>query len=281
RIAHGCAFTLFFVATQTLAADLAPPARLGQVLGYYGSGFVLTNAIAPAVAEWLAGRVGWHTVFGLTAGLAALSVGLLLFVHERRTHAGTYESLLAGLRSALARPGFVRVMAVSSLAGVGFAAGFTFHQPFALSLGIARVSDFFIAYSVAASIVRGPFGSLADRAGRLQVTRLSLVVYAVATFSMIALAEVGLVFAGALLGVAHGLFYPALNAVALEGAPPTVRAKVTALFNGAFNVGFSSGNLGLGYVALAFGYAPVFGLAGVCSLVALAVLPRRGPDGRE
>jgi len=56
-----------------------------------------------------------------------------------------------------------------------------------------------------------------------------------------------------------------------------VRGKVTALFNGSFNVGFSFGSFGLGYVAFAFGYAPVFALAGVCSLAALGFVPRGAP----
>jgi len=278
RIAHGVAFTFFFVATQTLAADLAPPARLGQVLGYYGSGFVLTNAVAPAVAEWVAARAGWPTVFGATTALAALSGLLLLFVRERRATPHGDGSPVPGIGAALARTGFARVMGVSALAGVGFAAMFTFHQPFALSLGIERVSDFFVAYSVTAGIVRGPFGSLADRAGRMRVTRFSLAIYAVAAFAMIALSRIGLVWTGALLGVAHGLFYPALNAVALEGAGSNVRGKVTALFNGSFNVGFSFGSLALGYIALAWGYPPLFALAGVCSLAALGLLFRRAPE---
>ena len=277
RIAHGIAFTFFFVATQTLAADLAPPARLGQVLGYYGSGFVLTNAVAPAIAEWVSLRAGWPVVFGATAALAALSALLLFFVHERRASQDASAPRVPGIGAALSRPGFARVMCVSALAGVAFAALFTFHQPFALSLGIERVSDFFVAYSIAAGIVRGPFGSLADRAGRLRVTRFALGIYAVAGFTMLALARVGLVWTGAALGVAHGLFYPALNAVALEGAAPDVRGKVTALFNGSFNVGFSFGSFGLGYVAFAFGYMPVFALAGVCSLAALGFVPRGAP----
>jgi MFS family permease len=278
RIAHGVAFTFFFVATQTLAADLAPPARLGQVLGYYGSAFVLTNAAAPAIAEWTAARAGWPVVFGATAALAVLSGALLLFVRDGRPTPHADAPPVPGIGAALARPGFARVMCVSAAAGVSFAAMFTFHEPFALSLGIERVSDFFIAYSIAAGIVRGPLGSLADRAGRMRVTRFSLAIYGIAAFAMMGLAHLGLVFTGALLGVAHGLFYPALNAVALEGAGSDVRGKVTALFNGAFNVGFSFGSLGLGYVALGLGYGPVFGLAGVCSLAALGLLPRRAPE---
>jgi len=277
RIAHGAAFTAFFVATSTLAADLAPPERLGQVLGYYGSGFVLSNSIAPALAEWTAARFGWAWVFAAAGLLAALSFVLLAFAREAR-HEPLDGRRVPGIRAALARPGFWRVLAVAALAGVTFAAMFTFNQPFALSLGISRVSDFLVAYSVAAVVMRGPFGALADRAGRTRVTRVSLAVYAVAALAMTRLDSLGLVPTGALFGVAHGLFYPVMSAAAIEGAPADVRGKLTAFFNGAFNAGFSLGSFGLGYAAESFGFPPLFGLACVCSLAALGLLPRRAPE---
>lgn len=274
RLVHGVSFTFFFVATQTLAADIAAPEHLGRTIGYYGSAFVFTNAAAPATAEWLAARAGWPSVFLATAVLAVLSLALILPVHDRRPPQGPDGAPVPGVRDALFRPGFPRLMAVAALAGVAFAAAFTFSQPFALSLGIARVSDFFVAYSITAVIVRGPFGSWADRAGRLRVTRYALVVYAIAAFAAIELESLGLVATGVLFGVAHGLFYPALNAASLEGAGAELRAKLTGLFNAGFNAGFSFGALGLGYVALHFGYAHVFALAGVCSLAALGLVPR-------
>jgi MFS family permease len=253
--------------------------RIAQVLGYYGSGFVITNALAPAAAEWLAARAGWSAVFGATAALAVVPLGLLAFVREERAPRRADAAPTPGIRATFARAGFPRVLAASALAGVTFAAAYTFYQPFALSLGIRRVSDFLVAYSITAMLVRGPLAPLADRAGRLRVTAFSLGLYVAAAFAMTQLATLGLVWTGAAFGAAHGLFYPALNAYALEKASADARAKVTALFNGAFNVGFSCGSLALGYVAVAAGYGPLFALGGVCSLAALAVLPRtRAPE---
>ena len=274
RLVHGLSFTFFFVATQTLAADVAPPEHLGRTIGYYGSAFVFTNAAAPAAAEWLAARAGWHWVFFATTVLAVLSLAVLLPVHERRPPPSPDGALVPGVRATLRRPGFARLMTVAALTGVAFGAAFTFSQPFALSLGITRVSDFFVAYSITAVIVRGPFGSWADRAGRLRVTSFALAAYAVASFASIELESLGLVVTGVAFGFAHGLFYPALNAASLEGAGAELRAKLTGLFNAGFNAGFSVGALGLGYVALRLGYAHVFALAGVCSLAALGLVPR-------
>src|SRR5262249_55020414 len=155
-----------------------------------------------------------------------------------------------------------------------FAAAFTFHQPFALSLGIERVADFFVSYSITAMLVRGPLGGIADRAGRVRVTAVSLGLYSAAALAMTQLSSLGLLVTGAAFGAAHGLFYPALNAYALANVSVDARAKVTALFNGAFNIGFSSGSLGLGYVAQAAGYTTLYALGGLFSAAALAVLPR-------
>ena len=278
RIVHGFAFTLFFVATSTLAADLAPPRRLGQALGLFGAMMVSTNALAPAAAEWLADAAGWPTVFAATAGMSALS-GLLLLAVRERPHSRGETREIPGLRAVFARPGLAAVLVASGLAGVTFGAMFTFHQPYALSLGITRVSDFLVAYSLAAVIVRGLFGGVADRLGRLQVARAALIVYGASPIAMVLLGAAGFSWIGALLGLAHGLFYPALNAVVVEGAPDDVRGKVMAIYNGAFNVGFSLGSLALGYVAEASGYGLVFTLGGVSSFAALAVLARRAPDG--
>ena len=168
RVVHGFAFTLFFVAASTLAADLAPPRKLGQALGIFGAMMVSTNALAPAAAEWLANAAGWGAVFGATAAMAALSALLLVAVREHPHERGETREV-PGLRSVFARPGIAPdASRVRALAGVTFGAMFTFHQPYALSLGIARVSDFLVAYSLAAVVVRGVFGGVADRLGRMR-----------------------------------------------------------------------------------------------------------------
>ncbi len=274
RIVHGFAFTLFFVAASTLAADLAPPRRLGQALGIFGAMMVSTNALAPAASEWLANAAGWDAVFEATAAMAILS-GLLLIAVRERPHTRGEAREVPGLRDVLARPGIVSILLASGLAGVTFGAMFTFHQPYALSLGITRVADFLVAYSLAAVIMRSLFGGVADRLGRIEVTRFALAIYGTAPIAMFALGAMAYSWIGALLGLAHGLFYPALNALVVEGAEDDVRGKVMAVYNGAFNVGFSIGSLALGYVAEAAGYGAVFTLGGICSFAALALLARR------
>ena len=237
---------------------------------------VSTNALAPAAAEWISNSAGWPAVFAATAAMAALSGVLLLAVRERPHTRGEAREV-PGLAVVFARPGLATVLVACGLAGVTFGAMFTFHQPYALSLGIERVSDFLVAYAIAAVFVRAVLGGLADRFGRLHVAELSLALYGASPIAMVLLGASGFSWIGASLGLAHGLFYPALNAVIVENAEDDVRGKVMAVYNGAFNVGFSIGSLGLGFVAEAAGYGAVFTLGGVASFAALALLALRAP----
>jgi predicted MFS family arabinose efflux permease len=276
RVAQGISFSLYFVSTSTLAADLAPPARLSQALGIYGSAFVGTNALAPAGAEWLASAAGWPAVFQATTLLALLPAPLLLIVREPAPLRLPDEPV-PGLLATLARPGLAPVLVVAALAGATYAALFTFNQPFALERHIEPVSTFLVAYAVAAVLVRAGMGGLADGPNRIPVTLAALTLYGVASIAMLGLGPIPLAALGAALGLAHGFFYPALNAIAISGSSPAARGKVMAVFNGSFNVGFSLGSVGLGYLAAAAGYPPVFVVGGVCSFAALALLAWRAP----
>lgn len=278
RIAQGIGFTLFYVAAATLVTDLSAPGRLGQTLGLFGAVMIFTNAAGPAFAEWASALFGWRVVFtatALTALLAALGTRLLR--EPAVPHAtGATASLLQVLR----RPGMTPVILVSALAGWVFGTLFTFYQPWALSLDIRRVSDYLVAYAAAAVSMRVLAGSVADRLGRVPVVRAMLLLYVLAPLAVIWIERIGLAAAGAILGVFQGIYYPALNAIAIELASAAERGKVMAAYNGAFNLGLSAAGLTLGHLVVARGYLTVFTLAvgvSIALFVVFAVAFGRGP----
>lgn len=273
RILQGLGFTLFYVSLSTLATDMSPPERLGQAIGLFGATMISTNALGPAFAEWGAHEFGWTIVFGCTAVTATLAAVLALFIPEtgrQRAH-GTPT----GMFHVIMRPGLRRVLIVTVMVGWAFAAVFTFYQPWALLLGFGQVSGFLIAFAGCAMIVRVGLGSLADRLGRLRVAQFALILYVATPLSLIWLDRLGLLFTGGLLGLAHGIFFPAFNAVALDLARENERGKAMAAFHGAFNLGFSAGCYLLGYVALVTDYPTIFRLSGAICFVAFVILISR------
>jgi MFS family permease len=259
RAVQGVAFTLFFVATSTLAADLAPPARLGQALGWFGSAALIMNAVATLSAERIAHAHGWTAVFLASAG-AGLIATLLATLLREPPHAGKSAASTDSQSVALPRAprGRGAVLWAAVAGGAAFGVMFTFAQPFALSLGDTRVGPMFAGYTVTALLVRVVFGSLADRLGRARVGAASLALYSLVV-AVTAGLEPGWLWAlGLAAGLAHGAFYPSLNALALEGATHQQRGLISAYFIAAFNAGVLLVTVGLGGVAEQYGYPTIF-----------------------
>lgn len=270
RMAQGFSFTLFYVAFSTLATDISPPQRLGQAIGLFGAVMISTNALGPAMAEWGASRFGWSAVFLVTSGGAILAAGLSLLIKERprERSPGKPTSMLAVVK----RPGLRRVLIVAVMVGWTFGAVFTFYQPWALVHGYDKVSSYLIGFALFAMIVRIGLGGMADRIGRLRVAKAACVLYVIAPLALIWLDAFGLFVTGSLLGLAHGLFFPALNAVAVGYADASERGKAMAAYNGAFNLGFAAGSYLLGYVVLAASYPAAFALAGIVCFIGFLLL---------
>jgi MFS family permease len=269
RLLQGVAFVLVFNASGTLVTDLVPRERLGQALGFWGLAMLVTNAIAPALLEPVAARHGWNPVF-FVAGAAGLLAAVLGGIVGRRT--APRQASQGARSSPIFEARRCAVFGVSALMGAGLGTMFTFIQPFALKLGIEHISGFFLGYTAAAISARVGFGQLADRLGRARVSAVALSVYASSVLGAAWLSEPLLAVVGAGLGLAHGIAYPALNALAVEDTDARLRGPVMAYYNGAFNLGFAASVATFGEMARAFGYPPIFVLASSLVLGGAALL---------
>lgn len=256
RAVQGVGYTLYFVGAATLVADLAPASRLGQALGWFGSAGLLMNAIATLVAERVAHDFGWRSVFVAAAvsGVVGSLLALILTEAHRSPLTGSTSSG-AGAGPAASR---VPVLWAAAAGGAAFGVMFTFTQPLALSLGDTNISPLFAGYTAAALVVRLAFGTLADRLGRARVGAAALAFYALVVASTAALGPGWLSVVGVGFGLAHGAFYPSLNALALEGAAREQRGNIGAYFNAAFNGGVLIVTYCFGQVAQVYGYRIVF-----------------------
>jgi MFS family permease len=270
QAAVGSAFVLAFNASATMITDFAPPERLGQAIGILGAANMATNAVSTIAAEQLAHSVGWRAAFQLSAAMGVVGLLISLWIREKPREAA--RSQLAGRDEKKPLGPLLRVLLVGCLAGAPFSAMFTFQQPYALELGAQQVSVFFAGFTFSSVAVRVFFGSLGDRHGRRGVACAAMVGYAVISLLTTKL-QVGWLWAyGIGFGLAHGVFYPTLNALAVELAAERARGRVITLFNGAFNAGYGLSTLLWGLVAGSRGYPALFLLAAGVSLGSAVLL---------
>ncbi|MDB4976190.1 MAG: transporter [Myxococcaceae bacterium] len=279
RLVQGASFALLFNSASTLMSDKVAPERLGLALGVFGSSMLVTNALAPALAELLASRFDWRCVFWTASAWGALSFLLGLLVREdARTPStsGAWASSLALVRTPRAR---VVVLAIAG-AGAGFGTVFTFHQPYALRVGISRLSGFFVAYAASALFGRMVLLRRLDALDRRSVSALSMLVYALSVVATAALRPGLLEGIGFALGLGHGVLYPVFNALAIQGIAQGQRGSMMALYHGGFNLGTAVALVLGGKVIEAFGYPTLFVGTGALTAAA-AFLLWRSPDLRD
>jgi predicted MFS family arabinose efflux permease len=270
---HGVAWSLFFAAGMSLVADTAPPARLGQAIGLFGGASLAMNAIAPAVAEPIAAHFGGKPVFVLSAAMALAGAWFCRRLPAGVASVGSSAPANSPRPSA---PELLPVFVVLAVGGLAAAGMFTFVAPFALGHGIATVRGFFIAYTVTALGVRLGGARLTDWAGHRRSALAGGVGYGAVVVVMGLWGPSHLALIGAAFGVAHGIVFPAVMALILQGASSAVRPRLLALANGAINLGIVGVGL-LGAAAGHLGYPAVFVATGAVTFASalLLLLPAR------
>jgi predicted MFS family arabinose efflux permease len=273
QVLSGLAFMFAFSGASTLSTDLAPEERLSQAIGIFGAANITMNAVAPAIAEPLAEHFGWPLTFALAAASSVLSLLLIRWVaepvRERQPQAGAPSDLVAAI--SVGRRLWPYITAMASC-GAAFGAVFAFYQPWVLAQGATQVSLFFVGFTLAAVSTRVGLGSIADRFGRRRVALRAFALYACVVLAMTQLTPARLLGFGLAFGFAHGFFYPALNALALECTGAAERGRAMTLINGSFHLGTTLSALGFGWVAHHYGYVPVFVLGALVAFAGLGVL---------
>jgi len=271
---QGVAWSLFFAAGMSLLAEAVPPGRLGHAIGLYGGASLAMNAIAPALAEPIAASFGPRAVFEVSALVAAAGGWFCRRIPARESEAVVIEQ-------AAARPpssGLVaRVLVVLGVGGLAAAGMFTFVAPFSLAHGIGVVRGFFVAYTGTALMIRLGGGRLTDWLGPQRTALIGGAGYGLVVTAMGLCGPRHLVVLGAAFGLAHGILFPALMTLLLEGTGPSARPRLLALANGAINVGVVGLGI-LGGAAERRGYPAVFVATGAITFASALLLAPRKPS---
>ncbi len=268
QMCWGVGMVMGFNSAGTMTADIAPSDRMAQALGLFGAANLGMNAISPTIAELLAGSVGWKYVFiaSASAGLVAALLSLRLREPPRHVPRADDEQ-----KPVLGIP-LMRVYGTTILMTAAFTALFTLHQPFALELGVTEVRGFFIGFAIVALTVRIGGGRLIDRFGVLRSSIVALLLYGAVPPMLGILGPDHLFEIGAMMGLGHGIAYPALTALGIERADASSRGMVVAIIHGAFNGGHAFFAYVLGWAAAQWDYPTAFWAAGLITAAGAALL---------
>jgi len=282
RASEGVTWTIMFSTALALTADMAPRRRLAQAIGIAGAASLIMNAIAPAIGEPLADRLGYRWTFALAAVTAFVAALLARRLPARADAAGPAAARGGGAagHGAVAEPPSRRpaIYAAFATAGLAFGTLFTFLAPFALEQGVRAIRIFFVGYTASALAIRVLGGGISDRLGHRRVAAAALAFYGVVVASTSLLGPQHLFVLGVGFGIAHGAAFPALMALLINGVPGGQRPRVLGIANGAMSIGIAA-VFPAGLLIARLGYPAMFGIAGALTTASAALI--RGRAGQS
>ena len=273
RSLEGVALASYFTAVWSRVIDASPPGRVGKTTGLFGISGLCAGAVGPWALERVA--VGWDYPTAFACAALAGWLGVIFsfrFRHEAKCHSDGSAPQFWKIASAASMRSTVLT---SWLFGMTLGIFNTFVVVYAFRTGLAPVGPMFLLYTLCSVLVRLRVGHLSDRWHPKWIIVPSLTLLSAACALLGALKGWPLyplfLLAGAGVGSAHGMIYPAISNLALQRANSSSNSAA-AVFTAAMDLGNLMGCAAAGWLAHYRGHSPVFlALSGILALGASGV----------
>ena len=278
RMLQGVGMAMTPVATVTIVANLAPPARRAEGLSNHGNAVALSGLYSPLLGFWLISNHGFASGFlygGACAGVAAF---LALWMSATRTRVPVSPDPTH--KAPLIAPSAIFPTAVFVSYTLTTAPVSMFLPLLAETRGLGNPGLFFTVHSLTVVTTMLFTGRAADRIGRAALIIPGLLSAGVGMFMLLG-AHQQAVFLGAafVTGAGFGMVQPAMQSFTVDRVPSHQRSSALATLQQGWDIGGSGGALLLGPVAGVLTAASTFGIAGAGALIGAAgfvVGSRRG-----
>lgn len=288
RLVQGLGLAMFTNASLGVVGYIAPPARRGAAVGWWGVANNLANATGPSAAGAVLGGYGYGAAFAAAGAMGALAALLGLKVPR----AGGAAAGVGAPGRGRAGLGDVRLYTpaalVPGLVGgtMGFAGGaFVAFAPLrAQELGVPNVGWYLAAYGIAMIASRLALSPLSDARGRGWAIVPGLAMAAAAMAVLVwSLRGWAAYAAPVLFGLGAGAALPGLIAWTLDRSGPGERATATSTFYSVYELGLFTGATVMGQLLQRGGAAAYLAvaalLAGGLGLYASAAVRGREAAG--
>ncbi len=243
RFFHGFSTGFKPTATTAYLADVAPPSRRGEALGIHSLAATLGLASGPVLGSWVALVAPIQVLFWVSAGVALISLVLVLGMRETLVNREPFHWKLLHVKKDEIVDWSVRdPVIVYFLLCIGYGAIVSIGPDLATNVGLSNKGWFFTSFTVSSIATRFLAGKTSDRIGRAPVLKVSAMLTAVSMFWLgTAHTPAGLLTAVALYGLALGMMVPSVAAWTVDLSLEHNRGKALATMYIALEAGIGLG----------------------------------------
>lgn len=272
RFFQGIWFSIITTVTGAIAANLIPPKRRGEGLGYFVMSMNLAVVIGPFIGLNLIGTLSFSALFLLFSFFAVISIFCCLPMKVKEVKGSTaFAFTLSNLFEKKALPIAIVGLSIS----FWYSSVISYISVYANSLELMDVSGYFFLCFAAAMIIARPFtGRLFDRVGPGIVIYPSILLFSIGLL-LLAFTSSGwmLLLSGMVIGLGFGSLLPCMQTLAIQASPVNRSSYAIATFFTFFDTGIASGSYILGILVAFSGFSNLYLLASIFVLFSLYLYP--------
>lgn len=264
RFFHGIWFGLVTTVAGAIAADIVPPERRGEGLGYYGIAMNLAVVAGPFLALTLQPHLAYQAIFLIFGIIMAVGFFCALYVQVKEQPNVKVEKRKLTFNDFLEKRS-LPIASVGFFISFAYASIITFISVYAQSLGLLQTASFFFVVYAIAMLVARPFtGRLFDSMGPNVVIIPSCIVFAIGLISLsFTDSSWMLLLSGALVGLGYGTLLPSFQTLAIQAADKHRSGFATGTFFALYDSGIVIGSVALGVFAGLLGYSNLYLILGL------------------
>jgi MFS family permease len=251
---------------------------MAHSLGLIGVAGIVSNALGPLLAEEIARKHGFGSVFNASMIFLVVSFFCMYFTREGIKQ----EPLKKSDRPTIPRGlSLITILIISSLPifhGAVRGSVVNFIALFGKSIPLERVGPFFLAFSLAAILTRVRFGDVSDRYGRKRIILPAACIISLNLFWISTVRSTWVfILNGFIAGLGQGLIFPALSTYIIDIMGRENKGLALSLYLSLFDVGMGLGSPVFGWISDLFGYRKMYVVAGLLLLVSTIVFTLKAP----
>ncbi len=284
RVLHGLSFGISSTSAMALVSEYIPKERLGEGLGYFGLGQIISRIIGPYIGIVIRDGFGYQKLFLIISILTSLAVVLLFRVKgEGRNHESLKKSRPSiGVKNLIAKECIVYAL-IAGLFSLGNGVTSSFIVLIGEERGIASIALFFSVNAIALFILRFVVGRFIDKARLTPIVIMSLLVTGLSML-MVGRAE-GLtimLLAAVFKAIGQGTGQLSLQSATIKKVDAARVGVATSTYYIGADIGQGLGPIIGGKVSEIFNYEIMFYMVALVMLVGIAVfIPYQIYDKRK
>ncbi|MEH7235129.1 MFS transporter [Bacillus sp. JJ1562] len=273
RFIHGITLGIASTATGTIVAQIIPPKRRGEGIGYFSMSATLATAIGPFIGLFMSQHTSYQVIFGLclVIGVIGLLTSFILYVPPIENQTKQNQEKQGFSIANYVEPKALPIALVTFAISLCYASVLSFINFYAIEIDlVTAASFFFLVYSIAVLISRPFTGRLMDIKGANYVMYPAFFILAIGMFLLsIAHNSVTLLISGALIGLGFGNMQSCTQAVAIKLTPTHRMGLATSTFYIFLDAGLGFGPYLLGFLVPFTGYSKLYSILGIAALVSI------------